>query len=141
MAIDDAAAERLLEAAREAANRAYAPYSNFPVGAAVLTTTGGLFLGANVENAAYPLTCCAERVAVFQAVIAGQREIAAIAVFAPGASPCPPCGACRQVLNEWRPAGDDMDVVLAGDEGAIVVPLAELLPRSFGPRQLSGGGA
>lgn len=141
MAIDHAAAERLLAAARKAASSAYAPYSRFPVGAAALTTAGDVFLGANIENASYPLTCCAERVAVFQAVMAGQREVAAVAVFAPGATPCPPCGACRQVLNEWRPGDRDMDVVLAGDDGAFVVPLAELLPRSFGPRELAGGGA
>lgn len=138
--IDRATAERLLGRAREASAMAYAPYSEFPVGAAVLVPSGEVFDGANIENASYPLTCCAERVAVFRAVMAGHQEISAVAVFAPKATPCPPCGACRQVLNEWRPPGDDLAVVLETADGAEIVPLGDLLPRSFGPRNLDATG-
>lgn len=138
--IDRATAERLLDRAREASARAYAPYSGFPVGAAVLVPTGEVFDGANIENASFPLTCCAERVAVFRAVMAGHREIEAVAVFGQKASPCPPCGACRQVLNEWRPREGDMSVVLEAADGTEVVTLGDLLPRSFGPRDLGASG-
>lgn len=139
--IDRPTAERLLGRAREASTRAYAPYSGFPVGAAVLVPSGEVFEGANIENASYPLTCCAERVAVFRAVMAGHREVEAVAVYGPKASPCPPCGACRQVLNEWRPHDGDMAVVLEAPGGAEVVSLGDLLPRSFGPRNLEAAGS
>jgi len=95
--------EHLLALARDAAGRAYAPYSDFPVGAALLATDGRVFLGANIENASSSLTCCAERVAIFHAVMEGATEIAAVAVWAPKSRPCPPCGACRQVINEFGP--------------------------------------
>lgn len=139
--IDRATAERLLNRAREASARAYAPYSEFPVGAAVFVASGEVFTGANIENASYPLTCCAERVAVFGAVMAGHREIEAVAVYGQKASPCPPCGACRQVLNEWRPRDGDMAVVLESADGVEVVGLGDLLPRSFGPRDLAAAGS
>ncbi len=138
--IDRATAERLMARAREASARAYAPYSGFQVGAAVLASSGEVFEGANIENASYPLTCCAERVAVFRAVMAGNRQIAAVAVYGQKASPCPPCGACRQVLNEWRPRDGDMAVVLEAGDEVEVVGLGDLLPRSFGPRDLDAAG-
>lgn len=136
--IDDATARRLLDAAREAAARAYAPYSRFPVGAALLAAGGKVYVGANIENASYPLTCCAERVAVFHAVVAGEQSVRAIAVWAEQTRGVTPCGACRQVLNEWKPSGGDLAVVLDGADGPQVVPLAALLPRAFGPRDLAG---
>src|SRR5262245_17989238 len=95
-------AERLLVAARGAATRAYAPYSS-PVGAAVLTADGTVVTGCNVENASYGLTVCAERTAVFSAVAAGHRTIVGVAVTAPRVVTITPCGACRQVLNEFKP--------------------------------------
>ena len=134
--IDLDTASQLLTAAREAAETAYAPYSSFPVGAAVLTADGTVFQGCNVENASFPLTVCAERVAVGTAVAAGHREIVAVAVTAPKVASVTPCGACRQVLNEFKPRGRDMTVILEGEEGPDILPLAALLPRSFGPADL-----
>lgn len=119
----------LLQAAQEAALRAYAPYSGFPVGAAILTERGEVFVGCNVENASYPLTMCAERIAVGSAISQGSGKIVAVAISAPKARPCSPCGACRQVLYEFNP---DMDVIL--DNGTDVpwtLPLTELLPYGF----------
>jgi cytidine deaminase len=134
--IDLDTASQLLMAAREAAETAYAPYSSFPVGAAVLTADGTVFQGCNVENASYPLTVCAERVAVGTAVAAGHREIVAVAVTAPKVPSVTPCGGCRQVLNEFKPTGRDMTVILEGEEGPDILPLGALLPRSFGPADL-----
>ncbi len=134
--IDPALAERLLAAAREAATRAYVPYSGFPVGAAALTDGGTVVTGCNVENASYGLTVCAERVAAFTAAAAGHRTLRAVAVVAPRLRGVTPCGACRQVLNEFKPAADELVVILEGDAGPEQVPLGELLPRSFGPRDL-----
>ena len=136
--VDHDTAASLIAQAKAAAAHAYVPYSRFPVGAAVLAADGSVFTGANIENASYPLTCCAERVAVFQAVMAGQTAIVAIAVWAEKSSGVTPCGACRQVLNEWRPERDDMVVILEGLGGPEHLALADLLPRSFGPRDLEG---
>lgn len=133
--IDRAAATALMDKAREAAERAYVPYSHFPVGAAALTVNGEIFTGANIENASYPLTCCAERTAIYGAINAGHSTITAVAVTAPRVPTVTPCGGCRQVLNEFKPANGDMDVVLDGPELKIV-PLAQLLPQPFGPRDL-----
>ncbi len=133
--LDDAAATTLRARAREATANAYVPYSRFPVGAALLTEDGTIVAGANIENASFGLTCCAERTAVFAAVAAGHRVITAIAVTAPRVETVTPCGACRQVLNEFKPADADMLVLLDGPEQEIV-PLRDLLPRAFGPRDL-----
>jgi len=130
----------LLAVAREAAGRAYAPYSGFPVGAAVLAVDGTVVPGANVENASYGLTICAERVAAAAAAAAGHRELRAVAVAAPRGRGTTPCGACRQVLNEFVPSDGDLIVVLDGEDGPVQVPLADLLPRSFGPRDLGEAG-
>jgi cytidine deaminase len=93
----------LLAAAATARERAYAPYSRFAVGAAVLTASGRIFPGCNIENAAYPSTVCAERVALTSAYAAGEREIVALAVVADTAGPVSPCGTCRQVIHELAP--------------------------------------
>jgi cytidine deaminase len=134
--IDNETAERLLVVARDAAATAYAPYSQFPVGAAALLADGSVVSGCNVENASFGLTVCAERTAVFTAVAAGHREIVAIAVTAPRVASVTPCGACRQVLNEFKPVDRDLVVILEGDTGPDLVPLGQLLPRAFGPRDL-----
>ena len=122
----------LVKAARDAAGRAYCPYSGYPVGAAVLTSDGQVYTGCNVENASSGLTVCAERVAIFKAVSSGCREFAAIAVVG-GTSrdPALPCGACRQVMAEF--AGDGLRVFVAGLTGRKVVAatLGELLPQAF----------
>ena len=130
----------LTRRAREAAEHAYAPYSNFPVGAAVLAQGGQIYAGANVENASYGLTICAERAAVVAAVAAGHRRFEAVAVAADGAEPASACGACRQVLREF-PNGPALRVLLAGESGdqLMVTTLEELLPGGFGPERLRHG--
>jgi cytidine deaminase len=117
----------LIQHAIEARGRAYAPYSGYPVGAAVLTASGRIFNGCNVENASSGLTVCAERTAIQKAVSEGEREITALAVVTEdGASPC---GACRQVLLEF---GEEVVIILADDSGKFQeTSLRELLPRPF----------
>ena len=120
---------RLIEAAREARLNAYAPYSGFKVGAAVLGENGLIFTGCNVENASYSLTVCAERAAVFKAVCAGTTRFEAIAVVTNHDVPAAPCGACRQVLAEFSP---EMEVVMANTRGEFrTATLRELLPQAF----------
>ena len=131
--LNDETREKLIAMAVEARKRAYAPYSNYPVGAALLTESGKTFIGANIENAAYPTTICAERVAVFTAVIEGERNFKAIAVVTEdGGSPC---GSCRQVMAEF---GLETIVIIADTEGKThqEIPVKELLPLSFGPSNL-----
>jgi cytidine deaminase len=126
--------EELVAAARSAKVRAYAPYSRFRVGAAVLAG-GRMYVGANIENASYPLSVCAERNAVAAAVIAGERRIDAVAVSTDEGEPTPPCGGCRQVLNEFGPA---MHVISEGaDAKRADWSISELLPHAFGPEDLS----
>lgn len=136
--IDRLTAEQLLVAAREAATRAYAPYSQFPVGAALLTDDGTVITGCNVENASYGLTVCAERTAVFSAAAAGHRTVRAVAVTAPRLAAVIPCGACRQVLNEFKPREGDLIVILDGVAGPEQIALGALLPQAFGPIDLDG---
>ena len=127
--------EALLEAAWAARENAYAPYSQFQVGAAVLASSGHIYGGANVENVAYPVGLCAERSAVAAAVSAGEREIVAVAIVAATQSPPTPCGMCRQTLFEF---GLDIQVVSADTSGERCRhTLAELLPQEFGRRDLA----
>lgn len=133
MAITDQQRAELISAAMGVRPRAYAPYSHYPVGAALLTRGQNIFTGVNVENAAYPSGMCAERAAVFSAVTAGERDFEAMAVATgKGGSPC---GACRQVLSEFNP---DLLVILVDEHGHITLeaPLRDLLPHSFGPGDL-----
>jgi len=127
--------QELVVAALEVRRRAYAPYSNYAVGAAVLTTDGAIIQGCNVENVAYPNTICAERVALTAAVAQGRRDFAAIAVATlNGGSPC---GACRQVMAELGP---QMTVYIADASGAFrTTSVAALLPDFFGPADLQPG--
>lgn len=134
--IPDSQVQALLDAARLATNHAYVPYSSFPVGAAVLTDSGEIISGVNIENASYGLTVCGERVAVFNAAAQGHRTIRAVAVVATRAQGVTPCGACRQVLNEFKPEDADMIVILDGKHGPLIKPLADYLPNAFGPRDL-----
>jgi cytidine deaminase len=123
----------LIDLANEARRRAYAPYSHYPVGAALRTKTGRIFTGVNVENAAYPTGICAERVAVFKAVSEGEREFDVIAVVTPNGGS--PCGSCRQVLAEF---GLETLVVIADGEGRVLSEstVAGLLPGAFMPSDL-----
>ena len=119
----------LLRIAREASLNAYAPYSGFPVGAALECEDGTVFTGCNVENAAYGDTICAERCAVLKAVSEGRREFTRIAIYGEGQGYCMPCGSCRQVLAEFSP---EMEVLSAKAGGSYVsYPLSRLLPYTF----------
>ncbi|MGN1235368.1 MAG: cytidine deaminase [Christensenellaceae bacterium] len=134
-------ARELMEIALRARERAYAPYSGFLVGAALLTPSGKVYTGCNVESAAYAPTCCAERTALVKAVSEGERSFAAIAVAGgnrseDGRTPCPPCGVCRQFLREF--CGGELKVYLADGEKILSVSLGELLPMSFGKERLGG---
>lgn len=125
--MDDA--DALVRAARAARRRAYAPYSRFKVGAAV-RAGGALYAAANVENASYGLTLCAERGAVSAAIAAGAKRLDAVAVASDTSPPTPPCGMCLQTLAEF--AGPELPVRLVGEDGAVVdTRLGELLPRAF----------
>ncbi len=127
--------KQLVAKAAEARLQAYAPYSGYPVGAALLAGSGMMYRGANVENAAYPSSMCAERAALFHAVSNGERELLAIAVVTENGGT--PCGACRQVLSEF---GLDALVVIATPDGKILLEttVRDLLPHSFGPGKLPG---
>jgi cytidine deaminase len=126
--MDKATKDRLVRAARQAQTMAYAPYSNFPVGAALLAGDGTVFTGCNVENASYGLSICAERTAVFKAVSAGQRRFTAIAIAGNTPGPITPCGACRQVLSQFAP---EIIVIMAGRRGVRTTTLKKLLPLAF----------
>lgn len=122
--------EVLIQAAQEAMNQAYTPYSKFNVGAAILSEDGRIFTGCNIENASYGLTNCAERTAIFKAVSEGVREFKAMAVVGNTDMPISPCGACRQVLSEF--ANPNMLVFLANTKGdSKDFTVEELLPYSF----------
>ena len=120
--------KKLLAAAEKARANAYAPYSGFCVGAALLFDGGETVSGCNVENASYSLGICAERTAMSAAVAKGLRHPVAIAIAGPNGAFCPPCGACRQFLSEFSP---DLEIILKGAEGPESYTLAEMLPYSF----------
>lgn len=126
---------RLEKAARLAAKNAYAPYSAFRVGAAVLSGSGKIFTGSNVENASYGLCNCAERTAIFSAAAAGERKIRAVVVFTPTPTPTAPCGACRQVINEFGPDARVISICASGKR--LETSVTELLPNAFGPADLA----
>ena len=133
MTLSNEMRQKLVEAARQARGWAYVPYSMYEVGAALLTTSGKIYDGCNVENAAYPTTMCAERVAVFKAVSEGEREFEAIAVVTSNGGT--PCGSCRQVLAEF---GLETMVLVADETGRVVLETSvrDLLPGAFTPRDL-----
>ena len=134
MSIQAQIKQQLIERALNIRERAYAPYSNYHVGAAVLTESGEIFDGVNVENAVYSMTICAERNAVFQAVAHGHHSFQAIAVATDNGGS--PCGSCRQVLSEFGP---EIIVFTIGSDGEIVLEttVRELLPDAFGPQDLA----
>ncbi len=124
----------LIDLAIAARDKAYAPYSGFKVGAALLCDDGEVFLGCNVENASYGATCCAERTAVFKAISEGKRAFSKIAIVGGRGDdvtePCPPCGICRQVLSEF--CSDDFEIITAAKgKDCPIYKLSELLPASF----------
>jgi cytidine deaminase len=125
--------QSLIDLANEARRRAYVPYSKYPVGAALRTKSGRLYTGVNVENAAYPQTMCAERVAIFKAVSEGETEFEVISVVTNNGGS--PCGGCRQVMAEF---GLDTIVLMANEDGELVkeMTVKKLLPEAFTPRHL-----
>lgn len=125
--------EALLALAVSARERSYSPYSGYAVGAALLCADGRVFQGCNIENASFGLTNCAERTAMFKAISEGAKEFVAIAIAAEKSAPWP-CGACRQVLNEFAP---DIRVLVTWDGCVDEAPLSQLLPHGFGPKSLS----
>ena len=131
--LTDQERQSLIDLANEARRRAYAPYSNYPVGAALRTKTGRIYTGVNIENAAYPTTICAERVAVFKAISEGEHDFEVIAVVTDNGGS--PCGSCRQVLAEF---GLDTLVLIADGKGKLLqtTTVRELLPEAFQPHHL-----
>jgi len=129
--------KRLKAAAKTAAGRAYAPYSKFQVGAAVLTASGKIYSGCNVENASYGLTNCAERSAIFNAVAAGEKKLRlqCVVVYTPTKFATAPCGACRQVINEFGPTARVFSFCDGGEK--MNVSIETLLPDAFGPADLA----
>lgn len=125
----------LAKKAESAKDKAFAPYSNFHVGAALVTKSGKIYEGANIENSSYGLTICAERTAAFQAILEGEREFDSIAIASDAAEFCPPCGACRQVLLDL--CGKNLNVVMINKKQEIKsFKLSELIPFSFGEEYL-----
>jgi cytidine deaminase len=132
--LTDELRQKLIQQARDSRGWAYAPYSGYRVGAALLTTSGRIYDGVNVENAAYPTSMCAERVAVFKAVSEGEREFQAIAVATSNGGS--PCGACRQVLSEFGP---ETIIIMVNEAGEITREgtVADFLPGAFSPSDLA----
>ena len=131
--INEKSKQQLVQSAMEARKRAYVPYSHYPVGAALLSKSGVIYQGTNIENAAYPVTICAERVAIFKAISEGDMELEAIAVVTKNGGA--PCGSCRQVMAEFNP---EMKIIVADETGKISLEkqLKEILPGYFGPDSL-----
>ena len=123
--------EELMQKAIEASQNAYAPYSNFPVGACILAESGNHYCGCNFENGSLGMTICAERNAVETAILNGERKIKAIAIYSPKQDNCTPCGACRQVLHEFCDSDTELNVIVKIGDELKVYTLAHLLPESF----------
>lgn len=127
--------KQLISAAKEARENAYVPYSNFKVGAAVLTDDGEIYKGCNIENASYGATNCAERTAIFKAVSEGHRTIKAIAVIGSDENLTYPCGICRQVIAEF--ASEDIKIIIAKDENEFIIrSMEDILPGAFSKKDL-----
>jgi cytidine deaminase len=135
MSFPDEKLEELKAAARHVSKFAYCRYSGFAVGAAVLTYSGRIFSGCNVENVSFGLTICAERNAIFQAVAAGETAVNRVVVYTPTTTPSSPCGACRQVI--WEFGAKALIYCFCDGSDIIVAPIVELLGHAFGPRNLS----
>ncbi|HAD16878.1 MAG TPA: cytidine deaminase [Erythrobacter sp.] len=131
--------QELIDAARQAAQHSYSPYSKFPVGAALRFADGSIVTGTNIENASYGLALCAETVAVSKAMADGARGgLQAVAVTGPGTEPITPCGRCRQVLNELAQlGGTDPEILCVGPDEVRRLRLSDLLPHAFGPASLA----
>jgi len=122
--------EEMIKKAEEASKKAYAPYSKFKVGACVLAESGNTYVGCNFENSSYGMTICAERNAVGDAIVNGELKIKAVAIYSPNMDNCTPCGACRQVLNEFK-SENGLDVIVKINDKIKIYTLEELLPETF----------
>ena len=122
--------EEMIKFAEKASENAYVPYSKFPVGACLLTENGNIYTGCNFENSSFGLTICAERNTAGTAIANGDKSFSAIAIFSPKMDNCTPCGACRQVLNEFK-SHEGLDVITNTSDGIKVYSIEELLPQSF----------
>jgi cytidine deaminase len=121
--------ENLLRAALDAKEKSFSPYSRFRVGAALLTKSGKIYTGCNIENSSFSLTICAERTAVFKAISEGEKEFSSILIVSDDESYCPPCGACRQVLSDFA---TDIEIIMVNSKGdELTRTLTELLPLAF----------
>jgi len=128
--MDQEIKEKMFEKAKKAQKNAYVPYSEFPLGAAVLTEDGSIYTGVNIENASFSLTNCAERSAIFTAVSKGKRKIKALLLVSSTKNPVPPCGACRQVIQEF--ADGEIEIIMMTEEGKeLTMTSTELLPGAF----------
>lgn len=136
--IADTVLKEMMKAAASARSQAYAPYSNHPVGVALLADDDNIYSGCNVENAAYPLGFCAEPNAIGNMMLGGARKIKHVLIAGPGKHICTPCGGCRQQLREFA-SDDDMDITICDVSGAVVkeTSLSTLLPYSFGPENVA----
>ena len=133
--MDQKIKEKMFKKAKEAQKNAYVPYSEFPLGAAVLTEDGSIYTGVNIENASFGLTNCAERSAIFTAVSQGERKIEALLIVSSTKNPVPPCGACRQVIQEF--ADGEIEIIMMTEEGKeLTMTSAELLPGAFSNNDL-----
>lgn len=133
--MDQEIKEKMFKKAKEAQKNAYVPYSEFPLGAAVLTEDGSIYTGVNIENASFSLTNCAERSAIFTAVSQGKRKIEALLIVSSTKNPVPPCGACRQVIQEF--ADGDIEIVMMTTDGKeLTMTSTELLPGAFSNNDL-----
>lgn len=122
--------QELIEKAKEVSKHSYSPYSKFAVGACVLTEDNCTYSGCNFENSSFGLTICAERNAIGSAIADGKRKIRAVAIYSPNSDYCYPCGACRQVINEFR-SEDGVDIITTGSNGLNIRKISELLPEGF----------
>lgn len=127
--------DQLIKEAKKTRIKAYVPYSKFPVGAALITKSGKVYTGCNIENAAYPVSCCAERVAIFKAIADGENEFSEMAVVADTNRPVPPCGSCRQVMSEFFDSAMNVHLSNLNDHSKTVT-MEDLLPFSFQPDDL-----
>ena len=120
----------LMDKAKEVSKLSYSPYSHFAVGAAILTDSGKIFTGCNVENSSYGLTVCAERCAIFKAISEGETGILAVAIFSPNQEECYPCGACRQVIFEFQ-KDTEIEIITEKNSNLVIRKMNELLPFGF----------
>jgi len=123
--------EELMQKAIEVSEKAYCPYSKFPVGACVMCEDGAIYVGCNFENSSFGMTICAERNAIGSAIADGKRKIKAVAIYSPVQDNCFPCGACRQVIHEFCDNDNDVDIILQNGKELKIFTLAQLLPESF----------